>query len=79
MQKKFTKEQIFILSSIDHYGYSILTKDEKSKVWEDALILVDLGYIKKKSVHFRTAIFIPTDKIYDLPLEFKNKRFLTKK
>ena len=76
--QKFTKEQIFILSSIDHYGYATLTKDDKSKVWEDAMILVDFGYIKKKSVHFRTAIFIPTDKMLEIPLCFKNRRYSTK-
>jgi hypothetical protein len=76
--QKFSKEQIYILSSIDYYGYAILTKDEKSKVWEDAMILVDMGYIKKKSVHFRTVIFIPTDKMLEMPLGFKNRRYSAK-
>jgi hypothetical protein len=76
--QKFTKEQIFILSSIDCHGYAILTKDDKSKVWDDAMILSDMGYIKKKSVHFRTAIFIPTEKLNEIPLAFKSKRYSTK-
>ena len=76
--QKFTKEQVYILSSIDYYGYAIITNDEKSKVWEDALSLVDLGYIKKKSVHYRNAIFIATDKLLEVPLGYRNRRYSTK-
>lgn len=69
----FSKEQIYIFSSIDHYGYVSVVKDLKSKIWIDSLELEQLGYIKMKNLHFSSAIFIGTEKIYDLPLEFKNR------
>jgi hypothetical protein len=71
---KLSREQVYIISSIVYYGYAAITKDLKSKLWLDALDLEDTGYIKKKNTHFSSVIFIGTDKIYDLQLEFKNKR-----
>ena len=71
---KLSKEQVYIISSIDHHGYATIVKDLKSKIWIHALELVDMGYIKQKNLHFSSAIFIGTDKIYDLPIEFKNRR-----
>lgn len=73
---KLSREQVYIISSIDYYGYATITKDLKSKLWIDAIDLEDMGYIKKKNIHFSSAIFIGTDKIYDLPIEFKNKRII---
>jgi hypothetical protein len=73
---KLSREQVYIISSIDYYGYATITKDLKSKLWLDAIDLEDMGYIKKKNIHFSSAVFIGTDKIYDLPIEFKNKRII---
>jgi hypothetical protein len=73
---KLSREQVYIISSIDYYGYATITKDLKSKLWLDALDLEDMGYIKAKNINFSSAIFIGTDKIYDLPIEFKNKRII---
>jgi hypothetical protein len=65
--KGFSKEKLYIISSICYYRTATVTIDPQNKVWIDAQELERDGFIKKSQTYSRSVIFIEGERFLDLP------------